>query len=173
MTAEKYLLDANILIAPSNSYYSFELASGFWHQMEKTILSDNVLMPDVVYDEIMRGKDDLISWLKEIDGFNPISTKTPSILRAYSDVLNYISECGLYQRRGIDEWANVDVADPWLIAAAMDQKATIITFERPVMNASTKGQVFKKVKIPDVANHFGIAYNDLFYFMREMGIRWK
>lgn len=73
MTAEKYLLDANILIAPSNSYYSFELAPGFW----------------------------------------------------------------------------------------------------PQMNASSKGQVFKKVKIPDVANHFGIPYNDLFYFMREMGIRWK
>ena len=131
MTDEKYLLDANTLIEPSNSYYSFELAPGFWRQMEKAILSENVLVPDVVYDEIMRGKDDLMSWLKEIDGFNPTSTKTQSILRAYRDVLNYISDCGLYQRRGIDEWANVDVADPWLIAAAMDQNATIITFERP------------------------------------------
>ncbi|MBQ9527204.1 MAG: DUF4411 family protein [Fretibacterium sp.] len=173
MTAEKYLLDANILIAPSNSYYSFELAPGFWPQMKKAILADNVLVPDVVYDEIIKGKDNVISWLKEIDGFNPISTKTTSILRAYGDVQNYISDCGLYQRRGIDEWANVDVADPWLIAAAMEQNATIITFETPQMNASSKGQVFKKVKIPDVANHFGIPYNDLFYFMREMGIRWK
>ena len=100
-------------------------------------------------------------------------TKTPSILSAYGGVQNYISECGLYQRRGIDEWAKIDEADPWLIAAAMDQKATIITFETPQMNASSKGQVFKRVKIPDVANHFGIPYNDLFYFMREMGIRWK
>ena len=172
MTIENYLLDTNALITPFNLYYPFDIAPGFWHQMELAISKKNVFIIDNVYDEIMNENDNLASWLKSVDNLNRLSTKTHEIINNYGQVQRYVAECGYYKKRGIDAWADEKIADPWLIAAAIKYKAVIITFEKSIIGISAKGQTFKSVKIPDVASQFKIRCENLFYFMRKMGIKW-
>lgn len=174
---KKYLLDSNIFIEPSRIYYPFDLAPGFWCQMKKAILSNNVLILDVVYNEIVKGNDELASWLKGIIGLNKVTTSVPPIIEAYRRVLSYISTCVFYTEAAIDNWSDRTIADPWIIAAAIEearkQEVVIITFEKFVINTSTKRQTHSNAKIPDVAANFNIACENLYYFMREMGIKWK
>ena len=174
---KKYLLDSNIFIEPSRIYYPFDLAPGFWYQMEKAILSDNVLILDVVYNEIVKGADELASWLEVIIRLNKVITSVQPIIEAYGRVLSYISTCGLYKQAAIDTWSGRTRADLWLIVTAIDvareQEVIIITFEKSVINISTKRQTHSNAKIPDVAANFNIACENLYYFMREMGIKWK
>ena len=162
---------------PSRIYYPFDLAPGFWHQMGKAILSNNVLILDVVYNEIVKGNDELASWLKGIIGLNKVITRVQPIIEAYGRVLSYISTCGFYKQAAIDTWSDIKIADPWLIATAIDiareQEVIIITFEKSIINISTKRQTHPNAKIPDVAANFNIACENLYYFMREMGIKWK
>lgn len=65
MNSEKFLLDANSLIAPSKNFYPFDFAMGFWEHMKRIMKSGNVLLLDVVCDEITKGGDKLTTWLKE------------------------------------------------------------------------------------------------------------
>ena len=72
MNSEKFLLDSNIFMTPSRSYYSFDFAQGFWRQMKTVIHSGNVFILDVIYKEITKGNDKLAEWLKNtVDNNNP------------------------------------------------------------------------------------------------------
>ena len=55
---EIYLLDTNIFVNPYRMYYPFDIAQGFWDQMSKAIVQDNVLIMDVVYKEIIKNEDE-------------------------------------------------------------------------------------------------------------------
>ncbi len=49
---------------------------------------------------------------------------------------------------------------------------TIVTFETSWGAALTQGSSkVGKVRIGDIANHFGIRYENIYDFMREAGIR--
>lgn len=50
----------------------------------------------------------------------------------------------------------------------MDIGATIITEEASAGPGLSINNKSKNAKIPDVANHFGIKCERLFYFMRQM-----
>ena len=84
--------------------------------------------------------------------------------------MQYIHECGFYNGKGLDGWAKNDVADPWLVATAAAKGYTLITFEQSagLLNSKNKSG---KVKIPDVASHFDVKVGNLYYMMRQLGIR--
>ena len=54
MNGEKFLLDSNVFMTPSRSYYPFDFAQGFWRHMRTAIRSDNVFILDVVYKYITK-----------------------------------------------------------------------------------------------------------------------
>ena len=173
MNSEKFLLDANSLIAPSKNFYPFDFAMGFWEHMKRIMKSGNVLLLDVVCDEITKGGDKLTTWLKEAIKNTPckITVQDPNIIQKYSIIQNHINSCNLYKQQAILEWSDVSVADPWLIATAMAKNYAVITFEKhknvhPQQKAS-------KIKIPNIADRFEVKYYDLFYFMRKMNFSWK
>lgn len=39
---DKYILDANVFMQPSRSFYPFDFAASFWRQMEQALLQKNV-----------------------------------------------------------------------------------------------------------------------------------
>lgn len=84
--------------------------------------------------------------------------------------MQYIQTCGLYKEQALRTWADGDVADPWLIAAAAVNGYTVITAEVPSGGLSVKNPN-KSAKIPDVANAFGVKTNHLYYMMRQLGIK--
>ena len=165
----KFLLDSNVFMTPSRSYYPFDFAQGFWRHMKTAVSSGDVFILDVVYDEIMKGKDDLAEWLKDT-AVSQLKVQDLEVIREYANVQNYISACNLYKPQAIAEWAKRDIADPWLIAAAIAKKYTIITLE--IHGNPQPNQKAKSIKIPDVSDHFCVKYYDLYYFMRKMKFSW-
>jgi hypothetical protein len=67
--------------------------------------------------------------------------------------------------RLVDSIKQRSVADPWVIAFAMAEKAVVVTKESP-SSAPTK-----RVKIPDVCRALDVPYLNDFDFAREVGIR--
>ena len=167
MMAELFLLDSNAFITPYRLYYPFDFAKGFWSQLEEKLQLENVIVLDVVEAELTKNEDELSKWLKQIDRLNTVSVGNPDIISNFGLVLDYIAQCGYYKDIALRDWAKGDIADPWLIAAAMANEATIITTEKSSGGLSSKSPS-RNAKIPDVAAHFGVKCEDLFYFMREM-----
>ena len=164
---DRYLLDSNVFITPHRLYYPFDFAPGFWDQLAEKLKLDNVTVLDVVVSEVSKMEDELSSWIGNLDGFEPLSIKTPSFVANYGKVLNYVKDCGLYREEALRNWAKGDIADPWLIAVAMDTEAIIITEETSAGTLSAKNKS-RNAKLPDVAAHFGINCENLFCFMRQM-----
>ena len=83
--------------------------------------------------------------------------------------MQYIQECGFYNEKGLNEWARNEVADPWLIAAAAAKGYKLITFEQSAGSLNVKNKS-GRVKIPDVAKHFGVEVHNLYNMMRQLKI---
>ncbi|MBR3355085.1 MAG: DUF4411 family protein [Oscillospiraceae bacterium] len=165
--AETFLLDSNIFITPHRVYYPFDFAQGFWEQLENALKLDNVIILDVVVSEVSKLEDELSTWIGGIEDFESISVKSASFVVNYGKVLSYVQNCGFYREEALRNWAGGDIADPWLVAVAMEIGATIITEETSAGGLTVKNKS-RNAKIPDVANHFGIKCENLFYFMRQM-----
>lgn len=80
---DKYLLDSNVFITPHRLYYPFDFAPGFWDQLAEKLKLDNVTVLDVVVSEVSKMEDELSSWIGNLDGFEPLSIKTPSFVANY------------------------------------------------------------------------------------------
>lgn len=112
-----------------------------------------------------------MGWVQiNIGAFSIVRHARAEILTKYSEIMKYVQNCGYYNQQGLSSWADASVADPWLIATAIAYNYKIVTFEQSVGSLSTK-QKTKKVKIPDVANVFGVEVVSLFDMMRAIGIR--
>lgn len=169
--AEKYLLDSNIFITPHRLYYPFDFAEGFWNQLEEKLKLDSVTVLDVVVAEVSKLEDELSSWLENLEDFETLSVRSPAIVTNYGKVLSYVQHCGLYREEALRNWARGDIADPWLIAAAMDTGAVIITVEQTAGTGLSAHNPSRNAKLPDVAAHFNIKCENLFYFMRQMNFK--
>lgn len=170
-TYEKFLIDANTLMSAARLYYAYDLLPSFWEVFGNKIKEGNVILLDFVKDEINKGEDELQRWVMERQNdFQCCNHVDPEIISKYADIMRYIQECGLYNERGLNAWAKNNVADPWLIAAAIAKGYTIITFEQSAgpLNSRNKSG---KVKIPDVASYFGVKVQTLYYMMRQLKIK--
>lgn len=167
---EKFLIDSNSFVTPYRQYYAFDLVPAYWKEIAKCANSDRLVLLDMVKAEIDKGEDDLADWLNRQTGFVICNHISPEIIGRYQEVLQYIQTCGLYKEQALQTWANGDVADPWLIAAAAVNDYTIITAEVPSGGLSVKNPN-RNAKIPDVAKAFGVKTNNLYYMMRQLQIR--
>lgn len=168
---EKFLLDANTFITPFKNYYPFDFAPGFWRQMESRIKWNSVFILDAVQNEVMKGEDELSGWLGAISDANIVDRRSEPVLMKYAEVLKFLQESSLYSDKALRSWSDVNVADPWLIAAASAFGYTLITFETSagVISANSPSG---KPKIPDIAREFDVKCENLFYFMRKVNIAW-
>lgn len=170
-SSEKFLIDANTLMAAARLYYAYDLLPSFWEIFGERIKEGDVVLLDMVKNEIDKGQDDLQKWIMERqDDFQVCNHVDPEIIPKYAEVMQYIHECGFYNEKGLESWARNDVADPWLIAAAAAKGYTLITFEQSAGSLNEKNKS-GRVKIPDVAGRFGVKVHNLYYMMRQLGIR--
>ncbi|GHV90487.1 hypothetical protein AGMMS50268_09900 [Spirochaetia bacterium] len=165
--SEVFIIDSDSLIVPYRSFYTFSFAPNFWSFIENKLLSNKIMLLDMVYDEINVGNDELSNWLQNISALEPINHRDSDIIKNYGDVLNYIQDCGYYKTEALNDWSNAKTADPWLIATAMVNHYTIITFERS--NGSlNKVSPSKNAKIPDICKQFNVPCKDLYYMMDKL-----
>ena len=170
MMNEKFLIDSDSFITPYRQYYAFDLIPTYWKEISKFANTGRLILLDIVKNEIDKGKDDLADWLNHQTKFvicNHISTE---IVKKYQEVLLYIQTSGFYKDQALQTWSSGNVADPWLVAAAAVNDYVIITEEVPSAGLSKKTPN-KNAKIPDVAKAFDVKTNNLYYMMRQLGIK--
>jgi len=88
------------------------------------------------------------------------------ILQKYRDVLSFIQQSDKYSEAALRRWSQLDIADPWLIAAAKVYDYTLLSFEQST-GTIPEGSRSKNPKLPDVARHFQVPYTSLFDMMRN------
>jgi len=162
-----YLMDSNTFIAPFRTYYPFDFAPSFWKFLASNILSGNIVVLKKVYDEVLKGSDDLSLWIKGLS-MTSLDHRTPDITSKVQDILTHIqTSTNLYNNKALTEWSDKNRADAWLVAAAMVHDYKIVTFELP--NSSLGTNVTGHPKIPDVASNFGVDCISLYEMMRNLG----
>ena len=165
-----YVFDSNSFITPYNTYYPFDFAPGFWRRLGDEIQKGSIVVLDKVYDELVKGDDDLSQWMKSRKAFQTVTKTDKYTLAQYAKILEYIQSSEFYKGSALLEWAKDSVADAWLIASAVVHKYTLVTFETPSGGLSVISKS-AKAKIPDICDHFGVEYISLFQAMRELSIQ--
>ena len=156
---DKFLIDANTLMTAARQYYAYDILPSFWEIFGDEIKKGNIVLLDIVKAEIER-----------TDDFEICNHIDSEIILKYAQIMQYIQECGFYNEKALNEWARNEVADPWLIAAAAVNGYKLITFEQASGSLNTKNKS-GRVKIPDIAEHFDVEVHNLYYMMRQLGIK--
>jgi len=157
---KKYCLDTNFFIEAWNKYYSPEFCSSYWNIIDDLAKKGIVFIPQEVKKEIDKGDDNLKNWLKDKKYFvKPITEKVQLCLKKiYNQNPNH-----KYLSNNVK---NRSIADPWVIAHAMAEEATVVTKEY-LSNSSNP----QKIKIPDVCENMNIPWIDDFDFIKEVNIK--
>lgn len=168
MGNEKFLIDANSIITPYNTFYQFDFAPSFWTQLGNNLNKD-IYIIDKVKNEILKpnNKDYLSNFITSINKKNIIRTSQIDIINKYSEIINFIASSPLYTEKALKNWSDEKVADAWLIATALVYNYTIITFENSAGKINPKNPS-KNAKIVDVAEAFNVKCEDLYYLMKKL-----
>lgn len=159
-----YLLDANVFITASRSYYAFDLVPGFWSALTQQADFGQIKSIDRVRDEISRGNDELSVWANGEfhDSFE--STNDSNVFAQYVEIMKWSQEQGQYNSAAKAEFARAENADPWLVAYALVKGCTVVTHE--VADTNIK----RKIPIPNVCDAFGVEYTDTYHMLRSLRI---
>ena len=116
----------------------------------------------MVYEEITRTEDDLTNWLK--------NSKIPEykIDGPVTECLKKIYATNPAHKNLVDNTKNRSLADPWVIAHALNQGAIVVTKEEKVTATNTT-----KIKIPNVCDNMGVRWINDFQFVEELNIQFS
>lgn len=155
----KYCLDANVLIQAWQKYYRPNICPSYWDVLNELGKQNRIFLPELVYEEITRTEDDLCKWLKKSD--IPIEKISESV----TIKLQKIYSTNSIHKNLVDNTKARSLADPWVIAHAIDKSAVVVTKEEKVTARNSK-----KIKIPNVCDNMGVKWINDFDFIEEVGI---
>jgi predicted nucleic acid-binding protein len=159
---QKYCLDANVLIQAWRYYYAPDICSDYWMLLNDLGKQGKIFIPSIVREEITRTDDDLAKWLK---GCNiPVIAQNEQVGVCMKKIFAAnSSHIGL-----VDNVKGRSLADPWVIAHAMHDGATVVTKENKVTETKSA-----KIKIPNVCENMGVRCITDFEFITELKIRFS
>jgi predicted nucleic acid-binding protein len=158
MSKEMFIIDADALI---HAYrYDFPPSgnhSGFWEWLDKLAESLDIFIPESVITEIKRGNDGLAELLNTLHHLKNLATQdalkhVPTVMNAYGTLTELDLEI-----IGND-------ADPYIIAHAIELKATVVTNEIPEPGRTAP----RNKKIPDICAVLKIPCVRYPHFIWEM-----
>ena len=164
----QYLIDANIFITASRTYYDFDFGNSFWDFLVNQGKKKNIASIDKVFDELNNGNDKLNEWANNYFSNYFIDTTTDKVLEQYAILMQWVDkQRNQYTQNAIDEFMKVNYADAWLISLALTDidKYVIVTFEKE------NNQIKRKIPIPNVCNAFNIKYCDLFQMLKKLNFK--
>jgi Domain of unknown function (DUF4411) len=145
-----YWLDTNVFIEAKNTYYQFARVPKFWAFLSEQLTKGEIKCCKEVYDELLRGKDDLAKWVKSRKGNGMCVQSEPEVFGHYQKICDWaIRNHTLAQA---EEFCTS--ADGWVVAYAKHFSGTVVTQE----SRSRK----KKVRIPLVCREFQVNCIDTF-----------
>ncbi len=160
--ANKYCLDANVLIQAWQKYYNPKICPDYWNTLIELGKQNKIFLPELVYEEITKTEDELSKWLK--------ASKIPieKISESVTICLQKIYAADPEHKKLVDNIRGRSLADPWVIAHAMDKNAIVVTKEHKETALNSK-----RIKIPNVCENMRIKWIDDFEFIVEVGIKFK
>lgn len=162
----RYLLDSNVLIDANRDYYPRERVPEFWNWLLHQARNEIVKIPYEMYNEIIRGNDALVEWVKDQKDILVLSEEVK--LERVREVVSqgYAPD--------LNESELVQVGhDPFIIAYALDLEveSTVVTTE-----VSKPRRKRGKRHLPDVCKDFDVKCINTFELLRELDFRtdnWK
>jgi predicted nucleic acid-binding protein len=161
-TANKYCLDANVLIQAWQKYYNPKFCPDYWDILIELGKQDKIFIPELVYEEITRTEDDLSSWVK--------ASKIPikKISEPVTICLQKIYAVNPVHKNLVDNITGRSLADPWVIAHSLHENATVVTKEEKITALNSK-----RIRRPNVCDNMGLRWMNDFQFIDELGIKFK
>lgn len=156
---QKYCLDANVLIQAWQKYYSPKFCPDYWIVLDELGKLGIIFIPKMVYDEITRTDDDLSKWLKKSN--IPVAEIDENVTR----FLKMIFAADPSHQNLVDNTKNRSLADPWVIAHAINVNAIVVTKEEKVTATNTS-----KIKIPNVCDNMGVPWINDFQLIDKLNI---
>ena len=161
----KFIVDSNFFIQAHRSIYPLDIAQSFWTKIKNLANNGTILSIDKVKKEIYDNsshEDKLKIWCKA-NLPNGFFIDTDTVLQNYITIVNWTKSMSHhYTTNAIQEFLETDLADPWLIAFAMSNNWTIVTYERSEPNRKNR------IKIPEVCNQFNVRYVNTIEMLREL-----
>ncbi len=160
--ANKYCFDANVLIQAWQKYYNPKFCPDYWKILTELGKSEKIFIPELVYEEIIRTEDDLSKWLK--------GSKIPlkKISEGVTACLQEIYAANPIHKNLVDNTKARSLADPWVIAHALHENASVVTKEEKVTALNST-----RIKIPNVCDNMGIRWINDFQFIDELDIKFQ
>ena len=162
LTSEIFCIDTNVLIEAWQRYYSPEICLDYWKILNEIGAQGRIFISEVVFDEIKKSEDDLFKWLKDSN----ISVK--KIDESVSKCLQDIYSKNEIHKYLVDNTKLRSLADPWIIAHAINERATVVTKEEKVTALNSR-----RIKIPNVCDNMGIRCINDFQLIRELNIKFS
>ena len=168
---DRFWIDTSCLITAENSVLSFDISPGFWEILELEVVDGRVRSSVVVFEEIVRwkrGSGRLIDWAKKMNERGMFLHPSQEVTREYQQIADYIvNNCDEAEGKKF-----LRDADGWLIAHAKHaitktDQSMVVTQEILV------GVNSRKVKIPNICDHFGVDYVNTEEMLRKMGRQLK
>lgn len=157
-----YCLDTNVLIQAWQKYYSPKYCPDYWSVLNELGIQGKIFLSQMVFEEITRTDDGLSKWLKKSK--IPIRKVDELVTKCLLDIY---SKNPLHKYL-VDNIKGRSLADPWVIAHAINEGATVVTKEEKVTAVNST-----KIKIPNVCDNMGVNWINDFQFIEEMGIVFK
>jgi hypothetical protein len=157
-----YWLDANVLITAKDGPFRFAVAPAFWAALDVQGKAGRLRIPKMVYDEVVRnGPDDqLAKWLKLRRGNGFCVTSSESVQQVFNRIADHV-QSSFESHHAFDF---LSVADPWVVAHAMESNGVVVTFENLQPGA-------KRVKIPNVCKSLGVRFMNLYDLLQTLRIK--
>lgn len=160
--ANKYCLDANVLIQAWQKYYNPKFCPDYWEVLRHLGKQQIIFIPELVYEEITRTEDELSAWLKASN--IPIA----KISEEVTICLQKIYQSNPLHKNLVDNTKARSLADPWVIAHALHETATVVTKEEKITALNST-----RIKIPNVCDNMGIRWINDFDFVSELGMKFS
>lgn len=157
----RYLLDANTYIQAKNQYYGMDICPAYWDWLDLQFERGLIVSIDMVGRELRDGNDELAEWVRVRPG-HFISNDDEPTQGVFADIVQLVME-GNFNPGQRDSF--LAKADPWIIAKASTLGAIVVTHE--TMAAPNA----RKVKIPNICQHFEVSCLNTFEFLRELNAR--
>lgn len=157
---KQYCLDSNVLIEAWNKHYSMDLSPQYWDFLDHLAHQKTVFCTREVKREIDKIDDGLSAWAKQRPYL--FRDETDDVFRCVKAIFEQSEN-----RRLVDSCGFRSAADPFVIAHAMSENATVVTKEAFEMNRT------KRLKIPNVCHSLNVRCIDEFAFLREIGLHFN
>jgi hypothetical protein len=160
--AKIYCLDANVLIQAWQKYYSPKLCPTYWEILNDLGSKGRIFIAEEVFNEITRTEDELCEWLKasKIPVRNISENVTRCLQAIYAKDASHTSL--------VDNTKSRSLADPWIIAHAMNENAIVVTKEEKITASNSN-----KIRIPNVCENMGVTWINDFEFILELKIQFS